>query len=163
MGEKPVGTMGVLTLGPVIVKQRRHTQVCGLVALANYLNFPYEDVYVLGCKVSPKGVKFGFLLRELAEVAAKLGRPMQAVHWSKVRQQLLYGGTAEGDASDFSGVVGVNWATTKGKTGTREGGHWVFVRNGTLIDPDDDPPRLWDPDDYLTTFKGTFGWALIEK
>lgn len=150
-------TIGKFTIGPVVIKQRRHTMVCGLVALANYLNVPYEDVYELGKKVSPKGCKEGFLLKELEEVARLLERPLKRLHWKKVRDAF------RGDESnDLNGVLGINWATTASSTRGSRSGHWVFVKRGLIIDPDDDPPRIFEYDEYCATYKGTLGWMLVE-
>lgn len=159
MADNPNGTLGKLIIGPVVVRQRRYTKVCGLVALANYLNFPYEEVYAVGREVSKKGIKEGFLLRELEEVSHRLGRPMKRLHWKKVRDRMN-----GDDYSDLSGVLGINWRTRSGANGnhSRSGGHWVFVRRGVLIDPDDDPPRTYEPDEYCITYGGELGWMLVE-
>jgi ABC-type bacteriocin/lantibiotic exporter with double-glycine peptidase domain len=148
--------MSSSTIGPTIVRQRRRSD-CGLAALANLLQVTYEDAYVEAVKVSAKGVRTnGLLMRELVEIAKRLGRQLRPLHFQRVRALLK-------DEEQWSGILGINWtAQHDGCAKCDPIGHWVTVHKGVVMDPDDNPPRAYDPDEYIALHPGRWGYALVE-
>lgn len=130
-----------------LVAQRRD-QDCGVSALAMFAHLRYEDVFVAAVQTAPHWKRDGGLtVRELIAAARRLGRRLSPLHWRRV------------DLDEHAGVLAVNWNKPKEQNGSA--GHWVVLREGTIIDPRD--PSVWDADEYLKTQNGRAGTLLVEK
>lgn len=89
------------------------------------LGLPYEQVF----QAAPLAAREGLTPRQLQSVATKVGARLLSRYVID-----LHGDT---------GILGLEF---------EEGaGHWVVLRQGTLIDPSDG--TLWDADDYLTHYR----------
>jgi ABC-type bacteriocin/lantibiotic exporter with double-glycine peptidase domain len=129
-----------------IIAQRRD-QDCGVAALALYVHRRYEDVFVAAIQRCPTMVKDGGLtLDDLVAIAKSFGYGLKRVHYRKV------------DLDSDAGVLGVNWNKPK-EHGSR--GHWVVLREGTIICPR--LPSVWDADDYLKIENGRVGTLLVRE
>ena len=123
-----------------LVTQRR-TFDCGIAALAMTSHVPYEDVYVAAVSVAKRGITSGLNVKQLQQVAVKLGRKLKRVDYRRV------------DLEEDSGVLGLNYPKT-------DIGHWVVLWRGTLIDPSD--LSVWDAEDYMKANKARPGTLLVE-
>lgn len=118
-----------------------------MAALAFYVHRRYEDVFVAAIQQCPTMVKDGGLnVRDMIAIARSFGYALTRVHHRKV--------DLDGDV----GVLGVNWNQPK-KQGGR--GHWVVLREGTIICPR--LPSVWDADDYLKIENGRVGTLLVRE
>lgn len=142
--------MDTLKIGPVVVTQRRSMD-CGLAALANLLGMRYEDLFVEAVKLRKAGVKDGFTMYELVEIARRVGRPVKTLHWKKVQDRI--------DDDDFTGVLGIVWKRP-GRNQAR--GHYVYLKNNIVLDPADNPVRPYELDQYLLEQNGKPGWGIVE-
>lgn len=128
--------------GRPLPRQRADTD-CGLAALSHYLHQPYEIVYVAAAMVAPGFAKAGGLgLAELQAVAKRLGCVLSVLNYRRV------------NLDEHTGILGLNWNKP------RKGGHWVVLREGTIIDPWE--PSTWDADEYLLTNNARLGHLLTE-
>lgn len=130
----------------IVIPQRRD-QDCGVAALACYLGVRYEDAFVAAVHVAPKWKRAGGLgMKEMCRAAARIGRPLERVHWRRV------------DLDESVGILGINWNNPKDHNGSW--GHWVVLFRGVIADPRD--PSIGDASDYLTINNGRAGTLLVE-
>lgn len=112
---------------PVVqLQESRAPGDCAVVALANFLNIPYEDVLAAAVTTTQSGrVHYnGMLTREIKATAKKLG----------VVLRLRRGFDLETD----EGVLSLNGGAEQ---------HAVLLRAGLIWDGD---RSAWEPDDYLS-------------
>ena len=101
----------ILACPPVIVATpQRHSGDCGVVALAQYLGLPYEQVFAL----CPAAGRDGLTTRQLQVVARKCG--------VSLRERKVP------DLDEVTGILGVEFPTH---------GHWVVLDRGRIIDGDE--------------------------
>ena len=107
----------------------------------------YEDVFVAAVRTAPHWKRDGGLtVREMVATARRLGRRLLLVNWHRV------------DLDEHVGILGVNWNKPEQQ---QAHGHWVVLREGTIIDPVG--PDVWDADEYLKTNNGRVGTLLVER
>jgi hypothetical protein len=123
---------------------------CGLAALSHYLHVPYEDVYVAAAKAVPKFSRTsGLTLKGMQAVALRLGTTLSVVNYRRVV------------LDEHTGILGLNWVVRRGgREVIARHGHWVVLREGTIIDPSG--AATWDADDYLLTNKARIGHLLTD-
>lgn len=108
----------------------------------------YEDVFVAAVLTAPHWKRSGGLtMREVIATAARLGRQLVPIHYRNV------------DLEEHAGILGINWNQPKKQGGAS--GHWVVLREGTIIDPVG--PAVWDCDEYLRVEDGRAGSLLVER
>lgn len=105
---------------PVSVVKQKYNYDCGVAALAMLLRKPYGDVSAVVRKLIPKFPRRGLGLYHLELLGKELGVDLKRVY--KTKEYLI------GRPTGILGVVGGNmsWA-----------GHWVVIKEGVIIDPDD--------------------------
>ena len=130
-----------------IIAQRRD-QDCAVAAIGWYFHLRYEDAFVAAVSVEPNLIKGGGLtVRQIQQVATRLGRKLRRVHWKRV------------DIETDTGILIVNWNQPEKQGGSY--GHCVVLRKGTIICPR--LPSAWDADEYLTFENGRIGTLLVES
>ncbi len=128
--------------GQPLVRQRKDWD-CGIAALAFYSHIPYEEVFVgVVRRLTKAEYRRGLYIIELIKVAADLGLKLKKVHWRKV------------DINEDIGILSINWKDQRD-------GHWVVLREGTIIDPAD--PSVWSAEDYLREKEGRVATLLVEE
>lgn len=131
---------------PHLMVAQRRDQDCAVSALAMFCHLRYEDVFVAAVRSAPEWKRYGGLtLREVISTARRLGRRLAPVSWKRV------------DLEEHAGILGINWNNPKEQGGA---GHWVVLREGTIIDPSG--PAIWDAAEYLTANNGRAGTLLVE-
>ncbi len=117
-----------------VIPQRKDWD-CGIAALAMLTGKPYGDVshIVRETVRDPKLKQRGLLLRQVEDVAAALGMPLQRVYRSK------------GYLAQATGILGVNGGMCDPH------GHWVVLKDGMVFDPSG--AEAWAVADYLRAGK----------
>jgi ABC-type bacteriocin/lantibiotic exporter with double-glycine peptidase domain len=128
-----------------IIAQRRDMD-CAVACLGWYFHLRYEDVFAEALKVGPLIRQGGLTVRQIQDVAKRLGYPLTRVHHSKV------------DLEEDVGILTVTWNDPAMQGGAY--GHAVVLRKGTILCPR--LPSMWDADVYLDVERGRIGTLLVE-
>lgn len=118
----------------VIVKQR-HDYDCGIASLSMLLNTPYGDIAALVILLNPdpKDRRNGMNMKDLEAVIEECGFKTKRVY------------RKEGYLDHATGILGL-LGTQMGP-----GGHWVYIKDGMILDPDGG--EAWEADDYVKELK----------
>jgi len=119
-----------MTQGTKVVPQRRDWD-CGVAAIAMLLNAPYADVSQVVRQTidDPKLKRRGLILWQVEKVIEAFGFTVKRVYR---KRDYLDGAT---------GILGMNGGTMD------EAGHWVMIKEGMILDPDDGSATA--ADDYI--------------
>jgi hypothetical protein len=118
---------------------KRGSNDCAIVVLATFLRRDPGEVLIAASKVSKNVWLNGLHYNEIVRTATKLGI---STKWTKVF-------TVEEE-------TGLLWVSYRGATQE----HVVFLHEGSIFDPDNDPISLWDHDDFFM-FHNAFPAALL--
>jgi hypothetical protein len=127
-----------------LVPQRRGFD-CGVSALSSFCHIDYADVFFVAALVAGRRIRRGLTVDQLCRIAARLKRPLIRVHHKRV------------DLDEDVGILGIHW-NDKPRWAD---GHWVVLRNGTIIDPE--KAAVWDVDEYMKYYKARPGTLLAER
>lgn len=127
----------------VTVLRQRHSMDCGVASLAMFFDVPYGEMaaVVIARFGALCPVRRGLGIHHLEELAEFFDRRLTRVY--KRKGYLTH-------ATGVLGLVGGSWC-----------GHWVVLKDGVLIDPDDG--KVWSVDDYCVRHGDRTATLLIEE
>lgn len=130
--------------GGVRVTSQRKSWDCGVACLAMLLSRPYGDVSAIVREaVDPqKAKRRGLIIGDMVFVALMFGADLEA---RRRKAGYLDGQTG------ILGVIG---------GGMDRAGHWVVLKAGVIIDPDDG--KVWTVADYMAHHKSRPTTLLVE-
>jgi len=134
---------------PVRVIKQRNDMDCGVAALAMLLHKPYGDVSLVVRRLVPVIPRRGLAAYHLQEIAAThFGVSLCRVY--KSRDYLL---------GQPTGILGVTPASNKSGIGWC--GHWVMLKEGVVLDPNDG--FVYGLKEYLRKNKAKPAMLLLEE
>lgn len=105
--------------------------------MASWCHVDYAEAFYAAARIAGPKIREGLGVAQLQRIASRFKRRLVRVHWRRV------------DLEEDSGILGIKWNDRP----IWADGHWVILRNGTIIDPDPTSYRVWEADLFMKHHK----------